>query len=188
MLTSASPEHAPPYVALSAKQHHAPLAYPPPLQAGAQTSGIGNRKGAPFPSSASRQRESSTYWSKSIQPTGPNPSHDNLLVQIHFIIVMMRWTGLAPWEFEFPFPGSLTSTKQALCQLTSTNGRSNFFFQVVLHLPSRYPYIYQAGTQTSGSGNRKGAALLCASLPNTLSVNTNPTPPQRPRHIPTVWS
>ena len=23
---------------------------------------------------------------------------------------MMKWTGLAPWEFEFPFPGSLTST------------------------------------------------------------------------------
>jgi len=35
---------------------------------------------------------------------------DNLLVRIHFIIVMMRWTGLAPWEFEFPFPGSLAST------------------------------------------------------------------------------
>jgi len=35
---------------------------------------------------------------------------DNLLVQIHFINVMIRWTGLAPWEFEFPFPGSLTST------------------------------------------------------------------------------
>jgi len=33
---------------------------------------------------------------------------DNLLVQIRFIIVMIRWTGLAPWEFEFPFPGSLT--------------------------------------------------------------------------------
>ena len=32
---------------------------------------------------------------------------DNL---IHFIIVMIRWTGLAPWEFGFPFPGSLTST------------------------------------------------------------------------------
>ena len=31
----------------------------------------------------------------------------NLLVRIHFIIVMIRWTGLAPWEFEFPFPGSL---------------------------------------------------------------------------------
>jgi len=35
---------------------------------------------------------------------------DNLLVRIHFIIVMIRWTGLAPWEFEFLFPGSLTST------------------------------------------------------------------------------
>ena len=35
---------------------------------------------------------------------------DNPPVQIHFIIVMIRWTDLAPWEFEFPFPGSLTST------------------------------------------------------------------------------
>jgi len=29
---------------------------------------------------------------------------DNLLVRIHFIIAMIRWTGLAPWGFEFPFP------------------------------------------------------------------------------------
>ena len=35
---------------------------------------------------------------------------DNLLVRIHFVIVMIRWTGLAPWEFEFPFPVSLTSS------------------------------------------------------------------------------
>ena len=34
--------------------------------------------------------------------------HHNLLVRIHFIIVMIRWTDLAPWEFEFPFPGSHT--------------------------------------------------------------------------------
>ena len=34
----------------------------------------------------------------------------NLLVRIHFTIVMIGWTGLAPWEFESPFPGSLTST------------------------------------------------------------------------------
>ena len=34
---------------------------------------------------------------------------DDLLVRIHFIIVMMRWTGLAPWIFEFPFPGCLTA-------------------------------------------------------------------------------
>jgi len=29
---------------------------------------------------------------------------DNLLIQIHFIIEMILWTGLAPWEVEFPFP------------------------------------------------------------------------------------
>jgi len=33
---------------------------------------------------------------------------DSLLVRI-FIIVMIRWTGLTPWDFEFPFPGSLAS-------------------------------------------------------------------------------
>ena len=35
---------------------------------------------------------------------------DNLLVRIDVAIVMIRWTGLAPWEFEFPFPGSLISS------------------------------------------------------------------------------
>ena len=35
---------------------------------------------------------------------------DNLLVRIHLIIVMIRWTGLAPWDCELPVPGSLTST------------------------------------------------------------------------------
>ena len=34
----------------------------------------------------------------------------NLLVRLHFIIVMMRWTGLTPLDFDFFFPGSLTST------------------------------------------------------------------------------
>ena len=34
---------------------------------------------------------------------------DNLLVQIHVVIEMIWRTGLAPWEFEFPFPGNLTS-------------------------------------------------------------------------------
>ena len=40
---------------------------------------------------------------------------DNLLVRIIFIIVMIRWTGLAPWEFEPPFPGSLASTFLVQC-------------------------------------------------------------------------
>ena len=34
----------------------------------------------------------------------------NLLVRIRFIIVMVRWAGLAPWEFELHFPGSLAFT------------------------------------------------------------------------------
>ena len=37
-------------------------------------------------------------------------SRMKLQVRIHFIIVMIWWTGLAPWEFEFPFPGSLIYT------------------------------------------------------------------------------
>ena len=41
---------------------------------------------------------------------------DNLLVRIHFIILMIRWTGLAPWECEFPYPGSLTSTFLVRCE------------------------------------------------------------------------
>ena len=36
---------------------------------------------------------------------------DNLLDQIHSMIEMIWWTGLAPWEFEFPFSGSLISLK-----------------------------------------------------------------------------
>ena len=35
---------------------------------------------------------------------------DNLLVRIHCMIVVIRWTGLAPWVLAFPFPGSLAST------------------------------------------------------------------------------
>jgi len=35
---------------------------------------------------------------------------DNQLVRIRFVILMIRWTGLAPWECEFPFPFSLSCT------------------------------------------------------------------------------
>ena len=35
---------------------------------------------------------------------------DNLLVRINFIIEMIWGTSLAPWKFEFPFPGSLIPT------------------------------------------------------------------------------
>ena len=43
---------------------------------------------------------------------------EQVLVRIYFIIVMIRWTGLALWELEFPFSGSLTSTfLGAMCVL-----------------------------------------------------------------------
>jgi len=36
------------------------------------------------------------------------------MVRIHFIIDMICWTGLVPREFEFPSPGSLTSSFHGL--------------------------------------------------------------------------
>ena len=50
---------------------------------------------------------------------------ENPLVRIHFIIAMLWWTGLAPWDFAFTFPGSLASTllgaafHDRSCQLVS---------------------------------------------------------------------
>ena len=46
---------------------------------------------------------------------------DNLLARNRFIMVMIRWTGLAPWESEFPFPGSLAST--FLCERHLSGGQ-----------------------------------------------------------------
>ena len=87
---------------------------------------------------------------------------DNLLVRnLRIIIVMIRWTGLVPWEFEFLFPGSLTSTFQvssdnhrqgrdhlgapgaalSLIEMIWLSGLASwefeFPFQVTLHLPSK---------------------------------------------------
>jgi len=52
------------------------------------------------------------------QAAGGRMLLDDLLVRIHFIIVMVRWTGLAP----FPFPGSLTSTVLS-CEEVLPGGR-----------------------------------------------------------------
>ena len=53
---------------------------------------------------------------ESVPPLAPDLGHpkrkyiiDKLLVRIHFFIEMIWWSGLAPWECEFPFPGSLIS-------------------------------------------------------------------------------
>ena len=43
-------------------------------------------------------------------PTERDSINHSLLDRVHFIVVMIRLTGLAPLEFEFLFPGSLAST------------------------------------------------------------------------------
>ena len=43
---------------------------------------------------------------------------DNLLVRIHFIIVMIRWTGLAPWEIKPRLRGGRTH------QITTFHGKN----------------------------------------------------------------
>jgi len=60
---------------------------------------------------------------------------DNPLVRIHFIIVMIRWTGLAPWEFEFSFRGSLASAflgHRHLLALPQSIWANQFFFFITL--------------------------------------------------------
>ena len=68
-------------------------------------------------------------------------SVDNLLVRIHFIIVMIRWTG----QVESPFPGSLTSTflvalrdAEGLLEVGGVmRGRDFFFFFSLVTGPRR---------------------------------------------------
>jgi len=38
---------------------------------------------------------------------------------------MIRWTGLAPWEFQFPFPGSLTYLVQDVAGAEGEGGRQH---------------------------------------------------------------
>ena len=52
----------------------------------------------------------SVFFGLRICPRGRDFFSDNLLVRIHLIIEMIRWTGLAPWGFEFLFPGCIAST------------------------------------------------------------------------------
>jgi len=60
----------------------------------------------------------------------------NLLVRIHFIIVMIRWTGLAPWEFEF-------------------------IFQVALHLPSCERFVLHCRTTGASTAPCTSRRMCC---------------------------
>ena len=62
----------------------------------------------------------------------------NLFVRIHFSIVMIGWTGLAPWQFEFPFecrPSDYWDDPKV------TEGCEPSFVRVVRHPPqARLPH------------------------------------------------
>jgi len=76
------------------------------------------------------------------------PFIDNLLVRIHFIIGLIWWTGLAPWEFEFPFPGSLISTV-LVAPLTCQGSRVHVLSE---HSPTPFRYLaHGVYTQDSNS-------------------------------------
>jgi len=52
---------------------------------------------------------------------------------------MIRWTGLAPWAFEFPFPGSLTSTFLSVLHVGTKSEMNQFESNEILKAAhSRY--------------------------------------------------
>jgi len=94
---------------------------------------------------------------------------DNLLVRIHFIVVMIRWTGLAPWEFEFPFPSSLTSSF-----LNGTNMAATYPPRQLMSLPG--------SGESRCAGPRPGGCLRTPA--RTASVNLRTTTSQKCAVVP----
>jgi hypothetical protein len=85
-------------MARSKAQHPSPYTLHPTPCTGVMLEGVGCR-------------EWRSMRSASAAPLPAPPAEreffiDYLLVRVHFIIEMIWWTGLAPWEFEPPFPQS----------------------------------------------------------------------------------
>ena len=77
---------------------------------------------------------------------------DNILVRIHFIIVIIRWIGLAPWELAFPFTGGFTSTVLVMFDLEcGLDDRCLPLF--VLGRPQVHLILYEKGFKLKLSGN-----------------------------------
>jgi len=91
---------------------------------------------------------------------------DNLLVRIHVIIVMIRWIGLAPWEFECPFPGSLISSVRTTWAWRRRRRRRR------IEVPRFLDKRLQERRRRSGSGGGSGLQ------PSTVSWGW--TRPRRP--------
>ena len=75
---------------------------------------------------------------------------DNLLVRTHFIIVLIRWTGLAPWGFESSFSGSHMSTFLVTVR-TLRSGEGCYLLQYALQF-SVQDSIHLQGAALQGGG------------------------------------
>ena len=95
---------------------------------------------------------------------------DNLLVRIHFIIEMICWTGLAPWEIGFPYPGSLIST---------------FLANI---LPLSLPWPEFSAERPCVKEPYWWRSLAVQGYLAHKKTPTPPGPPYDPRHRPTVGS
>jgi len=104
---------------------------------------------------------------------------DNLLVRIRFIIALNRWTGLAPWEFAFTFPGGLASTlltrdlhflpaRFSLLHLTPSNYRIGILYLAHRALIVASRAILYLTPDTVQPAEHKQACFL--SLSHTLSL------------------
>jgi hypothetical protein len=75
---------------------------------------------------------------------------DSLLVRIHNIIVMIRWAGFAPWEFEFPFSGTLTSTFLEWTEILGAVGTPESRVQNVARMCGRGRAQAEVGVEHQG--------------------------------------
>jgi len=99
---------------------------------------------------------------------------------------MIRWTGLAPWEFEFPFPGSLTSTFLTDLQLLYDPGAGGVLLPVHLrralllpqHAPPHHQHQRTAPPSLPRSGQKVGVLTINTNVDPMplLTINTNVLP------------
>ena len=114
----------------------------------------------------------------------------HVLVRIQFIIVVMRWTGLKPWEFEFRFPGSLASTfleggghiEETVCTLSEIAGKGGVVVNLTVSVmvPSHLALLL-AAVAFDDASSRSGARVKL----NPLQVLAPTVVPHPQETVPT---
>ena len=98
---------------------------------------------------------------------------DNLQVRIHFIIVMIRWTGLAPWEqlhHVLKFRESAFTAVERIWHTRQSRPDSGLAFLVKGFKPSKVvPSSLGSGTDRNQHGRRAlpGWGVRCTWLPRS---------------------